>query len=365
MIALCAALLAASPAPAPATGPASAPTAIMAPVDAGAMAAVDGGADAASGTATSASGATLTINTEAAVPGGILVLDVRNYKWPEALRGKLLGEKLKFFTAGKKHQRALVGISLEQEPGPLKVEVELHRGKTVETLSTTIAIASKEFRKSELKVASKFVTPPKSEKEHIAQDKVEINKAYKSLGFGPATFVGKLSQPRDSEITAHFGDQRLYNGKKKNAHQGTDFDGKIGDPIQAAADGVVILARGCYYSGNTVIVAHGGGLFTSYFHMSRMDVTPGQQVTRGTQLGLVGKTGRVTGPHLHLGVKIHDRLVDAEEAFKLDLGLDKGQTPEFPHLAIDVADGGASDAGPEEHSEVDPLPASAGDAGAR
>ena len=342
MIALCAVLLAASPGPAPASAP-----------DAGAAVVVDGGAQAASGTATTPSGATLTIQTEAAVPGGILVLDVRGAKWPEGLRGKLLGERLKFFTAGKKHQRALVGISLDQVPGPLKVDVEVHRGKTVEMLSTTIDIASKEFRKSELKVAPKFVSPPKSEKDHIAQDHVEISKAYKALGFGPATFVGKLTQPRDAEITAHFGDQRIYNGKKKNAHQGTDFDGNIGDPIRSAADGVVVLARGCYYSGNTVIVSHGGGLFTSYFHMSRMDVTPGQQVARGTQLGVVGKTGRVTGPHLHLGVKIHDRLVDAEEAFKLDLGLDKGQTPEFPHYAIDVADGGAADAGPEAHSEVD------------
>ena len=157
---------------------------------------------------------------------------------------------------------------------------------------------------------------------------MEINKAYKSLGFGPATFVGKLTQPRDSEITVHFGDQRIYNGKKKNAHQGTDFDGKTGDPIQATADGVVVLARGCYYSGNTVIVAHGGGLFTSVLPHVAHGRDPGQQVSRGTQLGVVGKTGRVTGPHLHLGVKIHDRLVDAEEAFKLDLCLDKGQTPD-------------------------------------
>jgi murein DD-endopeptidase MepM/ murein hydrolase activator NlpD len=292
---------------------------------------------------------TLTIQDGAAVPGGLLVLDVAGVDRPDSLRGELAGTRLHFFTAGPHHQRALVGLTLEQEPGELTVKVD-RRGKGVEPLTATVTVRPKEFRKSELKVEPKFVKPPKSELDHIATDKKMISAAYHGVVFGPAAFVGKLSPPRDAEITAHFGDQRLYNGKKKNAHMGTDFDGKIGDPIQAAADGVVILARDCYYSGNTVIVAHGGGLFTSYFHMSKMESTPGQ---RGQRLGLVGKTGRVTGPHLHLGVKIGERLVDAEEAFTLQLGQDKGQHPAPPELkaglfGVALPDGGVGEPQPPD-----------------
>ena len=308
---------------------------------------------------------TLTVQDGAAVPGGLLVLDVVGVDRPEALRGELVGTRLHFFTAGPHHQRALVGLTLEQEPGELAVKVD-RRGKGVEPLTATVTVRPKEFRKSELKVAPKFVKPPRSELGHIAMDKKQISAAYHGVVFGPAAFVGKLSPPRDAEITAHFGDQRIYNGKKKNAHMGTDFDGKTGDPIQAAADGVVILARDCYYSGNTVIVAHGGGLFTSYFHMSKMESTPGQVVQRGQRLGLVGKTGRVTGPHLHLGVKIGERLVDAEEAFTLELGLDKGQHPAPPELkagagGVELADGGVVEPEPTDAGAA-PAPTDAGPA---
>jgi murein DD-endopeptidase MepM/ murein hydrolase activator NlpD len=296
----------------------------------------------------------LSIQNEAAVPGGILVLDVHGVDNAKALHGHLLGQRLRFFTAGPHHQRALVGLSLDQKPGTLPVQVEYVHGLGAETLDASVEVQPKEFRKSELKVAPKFVSPPDSEKQHIAEDHLAIKAGYHALPFGPALFSGKLTPPRDSELTAHFGDQRIYNGKKRSAHMGTDFDGNIGDPIRAVAAGVVVLARACYYSGNTVFVDHGGGLFTSYFHMSRMDVKAGQKVKRGEQLGVVGKTGRVTGPHLHLGVKVFSRLVDAEEAFKVDLGLDEGTRAHFPDAsALDQPPDSGAPAGLA--SEIDSL----------
>jgi murein DD-endopeptidase MepM/ murein hydrolase activator NlpD len=264
-------------------------------------------------------GPRLEVHPDAIVPGGIAVVDAWGLDDPAALSGEVFGQNLHFFTAGPGHQRALVALKLDTKPAtvPLAVAVKGHEG-----LATTVKVAAKEFPKRELTVLSKFVSPPKSERKHIEEDKAAINKAY-DQPFGPALFVGGLSVPKPgAELTAHFGDQRTYNGKKQSEHYGTDYDGSIGEPILAAADGVVVLARGCYMSGNTVFVNHGGGLFTSYFHMSRMDVTDGQHVARGEQLGLVGKTGRVTGPHLHFAVKVFSRLADAEEALKLQLGLD-------------------------------------------
>jgi len=91
----------------------------------------------------------------------------------------------------------------------------------------------------------------------------------------------------------------------------------VGDPVSAANDGTVVLARSCYASGNTVVIHHGGGLFTAYFHLSKIQVTSGKKVARGDRIGLVGKTGRVTGPHLHWAAKVRDLYVNPESLLRL------------------------------------------------
>ena len=95
-------------------------------------------------------------------------------------------------------------------------------------------------------------------------------------------------------------------------------DGRIGDLVVAANDGVVTLARDCYSSGNTILIHHGAELYSAYFHLSHMDVKPGANVHRGQKIGEVGKTGRVTGPHLHFGVKLAGHYVDPESLLRLD-----------------------------------------------
>jgi murein DD-endopeptidase MepM/ murein hydrolase activator NlpD len=80
--------------------------------------------------------------------------------------------------------------------------------------------------------------------------------------------------------------------------------------VLAAEDGVAVLVADHFFAGNSVYLDHGGGLITMYFHLGRVDVGPGQHVTRGSVLGVVGATGRATGPHLHFGVRWHGARVD-------------------------------------------------------
>jgi hypothetical protein len=169
----------------------------------------------------------------------------------------------------------------------------------------------------ELTLASKFLHPPKSALEHIKEDNRAIRDAYKQA-FRPPLFTRNFIWPRAAEITSHFGDRRLLNGQQQSQHLGTDLEGRVGDPIVATNDGVVTLARECYHSGNTVFIHHGAGLFSAYFHMSRMDVVPGEKVKRGEKIGLVGKTGRVTGPHLHFAFKLNGSYVNPESLLSLD-----------------------------------------------
>jgi murein DD-endopeptidase MepM/ murein hydrolase activator NlpD len=152
----------------------------------------------------------------------------------------------------------------------------------------------------------------------MALDQAALRKAY-DQPFGPPLLRGPLTVPLEVEPSSRYGDQRVYNGKTEGVHYGLDLPGSAGDPVGAAGDGEVVLARDCYMSGNTVIVWHGAGVFTAYFHLSRMEVKAGDRVERGQRIGRVGSTGRSTGPHLHWGVKVDGLWVDPLSATRLDL----------------------------------------------
>ena len=121
---------------------------------------------------------------------------------------------------------------------------------------------------------------------------------------------GEFQRPVPGVVTSAFGGRRMFNGELRSYHRGVDLRGAEGTPIKAVADGKVAIAQNMYFAGNTVYLDHGQGVVSSYAHMSRLDVKPGEMVKAGQQIGLVGATGRVTGPHLHLGVNILGVAVD-------------------------------------------------------
>lgn len=183
------------------------------------------------------------------------------------------------------------------------------------------------YPKSEIKVASKFASPPKKEEERIKRDRVNIDRSFQAGMFDdvlPAPlcatqqFELPFVLPRPPLYTSLFGALRIINKEKHTRHLGTDFDGDVGEPIVAAQAGTVVLAEDLYFSGNSVFISHGMGLFTTYFHMTKIDVRRGDHVLAGQKLGTIGKTGRVTGPHLHFSAKLWGYYFDPAELFELD-----------------------------------------------
>jgi murein DD-endopeptidase MepM/ murein hydrolase activator NlpD len=249
-------------------------------------------------------------------PGDVVLITVHGAKAPIA---GIVGDRSLLFFRSARGFSALIGIPVEQPPGELGLQIQLAEGATrsdAGEIALTIDVVEPAFPSRELQVANRYVNPPPKARRWMAQDQVAFRRAYDQ----PLThllFHRSFAWPRDPLVTAHFGDLRLFNGQKQSQHFGTDLNGRVGEPVSAANDGVVVLSRACYASGNTVVIHHGGGLFTAYFHLSQMQVKPGKKVIRGERIGLVGKTGRVTGPHLHWAAKVNELYVNAESLLNL------------------------------------------------
>ena len=133
----------------------------------------------------------------------------------------------------------------------------------------------------------------------------------------PQLWTLPFLRPRPSRVTSLFGSGRVFNGRVSSSHLGIDYRGSVGEPIYAANRGVVALVSEFFLAGNVVYIDHGNGLVTGYFHMSQPLVAAGDTVERGQQIGLVGSTGRVTGPHLHWSARFGGLTIDPADLLSL------------------------------------------------
>ncbi len=270
----------------------------------------------------------LTLQPGAAKPGDPVLVSVRGMA--ELPSGILAGRPLRFFRWGEGFL-AVTGLPVEMTPGPAEVKVlgPAAPGAAPLELTGTLDVMEPGYPERELKVSGKYVEPPAGVKARLAADRRAFAQAF-SQAFSAPHFTQNFAWPRQDRITAPYGDRRTFNGKLSSQHFGVDIDGDPGTPVLAANDGTVVMTRDNYAAGKTVVVHHGAGLYTTYFHLSRIGVKNGTRVKQGQRLGLVGSTGRVTGPHLHWGVKADDLWVDGELLLRLDF---------FPPAVPGVASG--------------------------
>ncbi len=207
-------------------------------------------------------------------------------------------------------------MALDAPPGPLPVSLRAREAGAEVHLEVAVDVLPAAFRHRELTIATRLMSPSAADRRWAAADQRAFDRAL-TRPLEPFRFASDFAWPRHDILTAPFGDLRLINGKQSSQHLGLDQDGNLGDPVHAANDGEVVLSRSCFASGNTVLLHHGGGLYTAYFHLAKLEVKSGQQVRRGQRLGTVGATGRVTGPHLHFGAKLDGRWVNPESLLAL------------------------------------------------
>lgn len=194
------------------------------------------------------------------------------------------------------------------DKGILKLLYTKDKKQFVEAFNLNIKDGN--YEKEKIVVDPNKVNPKsKTVLRRISTEYNEAMKVYNNVS--NENFISKpFILPMNSKITSDFGKARLYNNSLKGYHSGTDFRAPVGTPIECSNDGKVVLVKQRFYSGGTVVVDHGRGIYTCYFHMSKFAVQKNQYVKRGQILGLSGQSGRVTGPHLHFAARVHGVQVD-------------------------------------------------------
>ncbi len=207
---------------------------------------------------------------------------------------------------------AVIGTSYRTDPGRKLLRVELFTGTgSLEVFDTSVVVLAREFRKSYVTLpASKQVAVDTSLAKRKEEEYRAVTEAI-NAPFGIFHAILPLRMPCEEKISGTYGDERWYNGKKGWNHAGVDFALREGTPVLAPCRGVVQMARDTFIrQGTFVLLDHGGGLKTMYYHLSKRLVEDGQIVNAGDTLGLVGSTGMATGPHLHMSVYVNGVPVD-------------------------------------------------------
>ena len=224
----------------------------------------------------------------------------------EKITATLFGQNLVFaFDETRGSWRGLAGVDLESKPGTYRLRI---RRDGIEMSTRVIRITAKQFAVRRLRVPPNFVDPSREALEQIALDNKILAAAYARTT--PQRWTGAFLLPVNGAPTSNFGTRSYYNGRRRAPHAGVDFTSDAGTPVRASNHGSVALAAPLYFTGNTVIVDHGARLFSVFAHLSEMQVKVDDIVTPDTIVGLVGATGRVTGPHLHWSVRLNGARVD-------------------------------------------------------
>ena len=215
------------------------------------------------------------------------------------------------FVRGGERWFATVGVDLDSKPGDHAVTVtyRYEDGRTRVAREPVIVNATK-YPTTDLQVEERFVELSPEDQARANQEGAETSAIYDTFTperYWTEPFEVPVKGAKDGR---NFGHRRVFNGQPRSPHSGADLRATTGTPIYAANRGRVVLAKDLFYSGNAVFIDHGYGLYTTYLHLSDIEVAVGQVVERGQQIGLAGATGRVTGPHLHWGVRLLDARVD-------------------------------------------------------
>jgi murein DD-endopeptidase MepM/ murein hydrolase activator NlpD len=228
----------------------------------------------------------------------------------DAIRARAFDRDLFPFKIDGRTWRVLVGIDLETKPGAYSVVVSAPTLSGPRATATHVLdVVEKTFTTRTLTVDDAFVNPPASAAARIAADARDLARCWANP-VADRLWTGAFVRPVPHDANSAFGSRSVFNGQARSPHSGADFRSPAGTPVKAPNAGRVVLAKNLYYSGGTVVIDHGAGLFSLFAHLSAIDVRVGATLDAGADVGKVGATGRVTGAHLHWTVRASGARID-------------------------------------------------------
>ncbi len=239
------------------------------------------------------------------VPGGVAIVPLGTQDKPVPT-ATFWGRRL-ITTKDGDRWVAVVGLPLTIKPGSHTVVVKRGGGQK----NVGFKVQNKTYPAQYLTVSKRQANPSGSDLKRIKKEQSRTRAALNTFSdLLPESL--RLEPPVYGERSSAFGLKRFFNKQPRNPHSGLDIATAEGTPIKAPARGTVIDAGNFFFNGNVIFIDHGQGLITMYCHLQKIEVRKGQELNTGDLIGKVGMTGRVTGPHLHLGVSLNGWMVDPE-----------------------------------------------------
>ncbi|MFQ5456246.1 MAG: M23 family metallopeptidase [Nitrospirota bacterium] len=243
--------------------------------------------------------------------GDIYYLTLSVKAMPISVTGYLKNREISFFKTSKDNlYGALIGVDLAEEKDKYDFDIKIvYKDRSNKTRHYQIKVLPVKFKVQELTLPKDKVDLDEKSLKRVMNEQKRVKLIWKRH-VDTRLWNGSFIRPVEGDIMKSFGSRRIINGQKRNPHTGEDFRADFGTEVHVSNDGIVSMADDLFFSGKSVIIDHGAGLFTMYFHLSKVNVREGDRVKKGSVIGLVGATGRVTGPHLHWGVRLHGARVN-------------------------------------------------------
>jgi murein DD-endopeptidase MepM/ murein hydrolase activator NlpD len=265
-------------------------------------------------------GTALRLSAPESSQGSLLLVEVKSAKTLAEVQGDWDGRSVPFWrdVASEAQRKALLGVDLEKVPGEyeLKITGQTESGEKM-SCSAQVTVRKGRFATEKLQVGKQFVEPSPEQIKRAEEESQKLRDIFDRVT-PERLWDGNFRMPLDGVTTGtNFGRKRILNGNPGSPHSGIDLPATTGTPVHATQRGRVVLAEELYFAGNTVVVDHGLGIYTLYGHLSEIAVKVGNDLEAGAVLGKVGATGRVTGPHLHWGLKVERARVNPLELVRL------------------------------------------------
>ncbi len=246
-------------------------------------------------------------------PGDAFLIKVKEVKTLQPLSAVLNNKPFYFSSCGQGCFIAVGAVGIETKPGVYTIQ--LSAGEKKKKLDLVVRHAG--FPEITLTLPDKKVFPGPEDLKRAQREDAKLKALWQKVS--ERLWKGRFVLPLDNAISTQFGTKRIINKKKISVHRGMDIRGKKGEKVKASNRGRVVLSEELFFGGNTIVIDHGQGIYTIYMHLSEIQVKLDDIVAKGDSIGLVGSSGRATGPHLHLGVKVLNVNTNPVSFFELDL----------------------------------------------